>query len=101
MPMHKVPNILLPVFGLCLLAAGPLLRHQFIPSPAFASQATQQNPIWANPNRRVILYRQYQFYQRCRHQPEQAKRAAAFYNQCVADSNPSALHGTDLPGHLP
>ncbi|MGI4788869.1 MAG: hypothetical protein ACRYFS_08460 [Janthinobacterium lividum] len=58
-------------------------------------------PASANSNRVLILRRQYRFYQVHHCLPGMEMRAAAYYNQCVDDSDPSVLRGTNLPHHLP
>lgn len=102
--MHKSllpPALLLPFCGCCLLAIGTFCRPPLVSTTADNSEMNQRKPAFANPNRRIILWRQYRFYQHCRHQPGLGEEAAAGYNQCVADSDPSALLGTTLPHHLP
>lgn len=91
---------LLPVCGLGFLAsAGPLLPH--LTTPPSTLGCRQQEPASMNEIRRIILASQYHYYQRSRCRPDLALAAAALYNQCVEDSDPSALRGTGLPAHLP
>ena len=101
--MHKLlPALfaLLPVCGLGFLAAaGSALPRSTLTSPV-ALESRQQKPASLNKTCRVILAAQYRFYQRNRYRPDLAARAATLYNQCAADSDPSALRGTGLPPHI-
>ena len=101
--MHKLLRLLfalLWVCGLGFLAAGPALPR-FATTPPGALECRQRKPASLNKTCRIILAAQYRFYEQHRNNPDLAVSAAALYNQCCADSDPSALHGTGLPPHIP
>ena len=101
--MHKLLRLffaVLPVCGLGFLAAGPALPRSTATPPG-ALECRQRKPASLNKIRRIILADQYRFYRQSRSQPDLAARAAPLYNQCVDDSDPSALRGTGLPAHIP
>jgi len=101
--MHKLLRLFvgtLPVCGLGFLAAaGPSLPHPSAPPSAL--ECRQRKSASLNKTSRIILVAQYRFYEQNRNNPDLAASAVALYNQCVADSAPSALSGTGLPPHLP
>ena len=105
MTMHKslrlISALLFPACGLCLLLGSQSLSPQLLLPSGDMAGMHQRKPAWANPNRRVILRCQYRHYLRSRHHRTLGIQAAAYYNQCVEDSDPSALTGTGLPHGLP
>ena len=101
-PLTLLSLLLLPAGSLCLLMlGGSLASRQTGPPLGAGPELSQRKPAGANSHRLAVLRRQYRCYQLSRDCPAASARAAAHYNQCVDDSDPSALRGTGLPRYLP